>query len=158
MLKDEHVYYVDGACTVSEKVGAWAVVQLLPYEDEAGYTGIRTLSFSGSKKEATGNEMELTAAFMAITKAYKEGAKQVTIFTDSAYLANSITKNWLLNWFKSGWKTKEGNPVKNQEIWKKLYKLVYCKEIVVRIVQVRAHIGDPLNELADTIAVEAKNK
>lgn len=155
MKTNEMIFYTDGACSprAENKPGGWACVQLIPYQDKLGF---KTDSFTGNKTNTTNNEMELIAAYMAILKAFKEGAKQVTLFTDSSYVANSISKNWLMNWYKNDWCTQEGTPVKNKEIWTKMYKLVYTKKLIVKIVLVKGHVGDPLNDLADALAVEAK--
>ena len=102
--------------------------------------------------------MELTAVYMALVKAFKSKAKKVTVYCDSAYVVNAITKGWLLNWYKNGWKTKEDKPIKNKQIWEKMFKLVYEKKMVINMVHVKGHNGDPLNELADRSAVEAKQE
>ena len=102
--------------------------------------------------------MELTAVFKALVKALKSDIKKVTIYSDSAYVVNAITKGWLLNWYKNDWQTKEGKPIKNKHIWQKMYRLVYEKKLLINMVHVKGHNGDPLNELADRSAVEAKEQ
>ena len=54
--------------------------------------------------------------------------------------------------------TNEGKPVKYKHIWEKMIKLLYTKGMAVTMVKVAGHKDDPLNELADTKAVEAKQK
>lgn len=146
-------FYTDGACSGNPGEGGWAYVEVIPCS-----SGIKTSVVSGNKKETTNNEMELTAAYMALVKAYKEKAKQVTIYCDSAYVVNAITKGWLLNWNENGWKTKEGKDVKNKHIWQKMFTLLYKKKLNVTMIKVKGHKGDPLNELADRSAVKAKQK
>ena len=153
MKSKDAIFYTDGACSGNPGVGGWAYVELVPCD-----CGYKTHIVSGSKEPTTNNEMELTAAYMALVRAYKNGCKSVRIFSDSAYVCNAISKGWLLNWFKNGWETKEGTPVKNKHIWEKMYKLVYGKQIIITMVQVKGHGGDPLNELADVAAVKAKNE
>ena len=102
--------------------------------------------------------MELTAVYMALVKSLKQKAKKVTIYCDSAYVVNAITKGWLLNWVKNDWKTKDGKPVKNKHIWEKMYKLIYEKGLEVVMIKVKGHDDNPMNELADKIAVEARMK
>lgn len=146
------VFYTDGACSGNPGNGGWSYVQLKP--SESGYI---TEIESGGKEYTTNNEMELTAVYKALVKAYKSGMKQVTIYCDSAYVVNAIAKGWLLNWEDNGWKTKEGNDIKNRNIWEKMYKLVYEKNMYVKMVKVKGHKGDPLNELADNEAVKARD-
>ena len=82
----------------------------------------------------------------------------MTIYSDSAYVVNAITKGWLQNWKNNGWKTKEGKQIKNKLIWQKMYKLIYLKGIEVVCIKVKGHDVDILNELADKKAVEAKQE
>lgn len=152
-MKKEKVFYTDGACSGNPGAGGWACVELVKCSD-----GLKTKVLSGGKDNTTNNEMELTAVYMALVKAYKEEAKKVTIYCDSAYVVNAITKGWLLNWYKSEWKTKEDKPIKNKHIWQKMYKLVYEKKMVINMVKVKGHKDDALNEFADETAVRAKKK
>lgn len=153
MRKLRAIYYTDGACSGNPGPGGWAYVRLR--ESVSGY---KTEVESGGKESTTNNEMELTAVYKALVKAYKEGIKQVTIYCDSTYVVNAITKCWLLNWKENEWKTKEGNEIKNKKIWEKMYKLVYECGMYLSLNKVKGHSGDPLNELADRAAVKAKVK
>lgn len=150
-MNKQMTFYTDGACSGNPGAGGWAYVHLI--KNDAGF---KTKVESGGKKETTNNEMELTAVYMALVKAYKSEAKQVTIYCDSAYVVNAITKGWLINWKNNGWLTKENKPIKNKHIWEKMYKLVYEKGMAVVMHKVKGHQGDPLNELADKMAVQAK--
>lgn len=146
-------YYTDGACSGNPGAGGWAYVEVLPCD-----SGIKTNIVTGTKKETTNNEMELTAVYMVLVKALKKNIKQVTIYSDSAYVVNAIVKGWLLNWKENGWLTKEGKPIKNKHIWEKMYKLLYVKNINTRMIKVKGHKDDVLNELADKSAVQAKQR
>lgn len=146
-------FYTDGACSGNPGAGGWSYVELVKCSK-----GYETKVCTGSKKETTNNEMELTAVYMALVKSYKNKVKQVTIYSDSAYVVNAITKGWLLNWCDNGWKTVEGKQIKNIHIWQKVYKLIFEKGLIVNMQYVKGHKGDPLNELADQSAVEAKKR
>ena len=146
-------FYTDGACSGNPGNGGWSYVEIVPCS-----SGIKTNVVTGNKKYTTNNEMELTAVYMALVKAYNGKSKQVTIYCDSAYVVNAIKKGWLLNWHNNGWLTKEGKPVKNKHIWEKLFRLVYEKKLDIRFVKVQGHNGDVLNELADKSAVKARQK
>lgn len=147
------IFYTDGACSGNPGIGGWACIEVIECSE-----GIKTEITSGGKIETTNNEMELTAAYTALVKSYKANVRKVTIYSDSAYVVNAIQKGWLMNWSRNGWLTKEGNSVKNKNIWEKVYKLIYKKFIEVKMVKVKGHNGDPLNELADRVAVEEKEK
>ena len=147
-------FYTDGACSENPGVGGWAFVEIVPCED-----GYKTKVTSGSMEETTNNEMELLAVYYAMLKAYKEDVRNITIYSDSAYVINSISKNWLLRWKNNGWLTSEGKPVKNRKIWEKIAKLIYEKGLYVNFVKVKGHSSDLLNQLADERAVkEIENK
>ena len=147
------VYYTDGACSGNPGAGGWAFVELVKCKD-----GYKTQVTSGNKLSTTNNVMELTAVYKALVKAYKEKASRVAIYSDSAYVVNAVRKGWLSNWYENGWKTKEGNDVKNREIWEKMHKLIYQKGMNVIMVKIAGHSGNPLNELADSAAVEERKK
>lgn len=147
------VYYTDGACSGNTGPGGWAFVELVKCKD-----GYKTQVTSGNKLSTTNNVMELTAVYKALVKAYKEKASRVTIYSDSAYVVNAVRKGWLSNWYENGWKTKEGNDVKNRDIWEKMHKLIYQKGMNVIMVKIAGHSGNPLNELADSAAVEERKK
>lgn len=147
-------FYTDGACSgnkTNSGIGGWAFVECTKCD-----SGIKTKVTSGSKANTTNNEMELTAVYMALVKSLKAGYECVTIYTDSAYIVNAITKGWLCKWRINGWQTVEGKPVKNKHIWEKMFKLIYEKNIKLNIVKVKGHGTDMLNELADSAAVEAR--
>jgi ribonuclease HI len=60
----------------------------------------------------------------------------------------------MATWRRRGWKTASGDPVKNQEIWLELAAAVSEHE-QVRWHWIKGHIGHPLNERADLLAVTA---
>lgn len=152
MSSKKKCFYTDGACSGNPGAGGWCCIEV-NIEN-----GLETKIMTGGKKETTNNEMELTAAYTALVKSYKDGAKEVTIYSDSAYVVNAVKKGWLKNWHSNGWQTKENKPIKNMEIWKKAYKLIYEKGMDVNMVWVKGHNDNPLNELADKKAVEARQK
>ena len=147
----EKVFYTDGACSGNPGEGGWACVELTITDNE-----LKTNIISGKKEMTTNSEMELIAVYKALVKSYKEGAKRVTIYSDSAYIVNAIKLGWLINWNKNGWRTKQDKEIKHKEVWQKMYKLVYEKDMSVKILKVKGHSGEPLNELADREAVKAR--
>ena len=94
--------------------------------------------------------MEMTAVVKALEECIKREIGSVTIFTDSNYVKNGIT-SWIKKWKLNGWKTSSGTAVKNKDLWVKIDKL--SQEISnVEWKWVRAHNGQPQNELVDTMA------
>ncbi len=91
--------------------------------------------------------MELMAAIVGL-EALKLENCNVTIYTDSKYVADAVEKGWLRNWVKIRFKNK-----KNADLWMRFLK-VYEKHRV-RFVWVKGHASNPLNERCDQLAVTA---
>lgn len=72
---------------------------------------------SGSKAPATANQLDLLAALAALA-ALPPGLS-VAVHTGSDYLRHGASR-WLEGWKRRGWKTQEGQPVQNRELWQKL--------------------------------------
>lgn len=98
----------DGACIGNPGPGGWACI--LRY-------GGKKKEIFGSESYTTNNRMELTAAVQALT-ALKEPC-EVEIVTDSQYMKNGIMQ-WVVNWKRNGWLTKEKKPVLNKDLWEEL--------------------------------------
>lgn len=73
----------------------------------------------------------------------------VEIITDSRYLRDGAT-SWLKGWKSRGWKTAGRDPVKNEDLWRRVDAL--CLEHRIAWTWVRGHNGDPMNERADELA------
>ena len=94
-------FYTDGASRGNPGRGGWGVY--IEMEKDKIYTA----KLSGGQKEATNNQMELTATIEALKYARKNLAKmlendevKIKIFTDSNYVKNGIT-TWIKNWEKN---------------------------------------------------------
>ena len=138
----KYIIYTDGACSGNPGPGGWGAVII----DEEN----NQIELSGSEKSTTNNRMELLAPIKALKK-IKEQAN-ITIFTDSTYLKNGITE-WIKKWEINGWKSANKKPIKNKDLWQELNKLTQKKDIAWK--WVKAHAGNPLNELADQLATKA---
>lgn len=73
-------------------------------------------------------------------------------FTDSEYLKKGI-QSWLPRWKTRGFRTIDGQPVKNQVLWEKLERAASQHEVEWK--WVRGHAGNPINELCDQLAKKA---
>lgn len=135
--------YTDGACTGNPGKGGWGAVLVF---------GDKVKEISGHADLATNNEMELTAVIEGL-KALKEPCS-VRVYSDSAYIVNSINLGWLDNWQRLGWKTSTNTDVANQEMWLSILELM--KKHDVEFVKVKGHAGNKYNEMADALAVKAK--
>jgi ribonuclease HI len=95
--------------------------------------------------------MEILAAIVGL-----ESLKfpcEVTLYTDSQYLANGITKGWAKRWRSNGWVKPDKKPALNPDLWERLLDL--CDRHDVTFVWVRGHAGHDENERCDKLSVAA---
>ena len=129
----------DGACSGNPGPGGWgAVLMLGDYKKE----------ISGGNKETTNNIMELTAVIEAL-RLVKRPCK-IKIYSDSAYVVNGFLQGWIYNWIKKKWKTADGKPVKNKDLWEELYKFTKIHEI--EFIKVKGHADNEYNNRCDELA------
>ena len=136
--RERVVVFTDGACSGNPGPGGWGAI----------------LSFRGQERElwggeeaTTNNRMELIAAIKALETLTRP--MPVAIHTDSQYLRDGITR-WMHGWKKNGWMTAAKKPVKNQELWRELDRLVGLHDVEWH--WVKGHAGHPENERADALA------
>jgi ribonuclease HI len=137
--------YVDGGCNLQDYgVGAWTFAYTLP-----GETIDKVKLQSGGVIGTTNNRMELMAVIQALETV--EIGPRVIITSDSQYVVNGCTV-WCRNWMANGWKTADGKPVKNRDLWERLYAL--CSLHNVRFDWTKGHAGNPMNEMCDMACVK----
>jgi ribonuclease HI len=134
----EVVIYADGACKGNPGPGGWGVLLK---------SGAHVKELFGGERLTTNNRMELTAVIEALASLKRPC--QVTVFTDSVYVKDGITK-WIHGWKQRGWTTADKKPVKNVELWQRLDTLNAGHKVTWR--WVKGHAGDPGNERADQLA------
>jgi ribonuclease HI len=133
--------YTDGACSGNPGPGGWGVVV---YYDDGSINEI-----GDGAAQTTNNRMEMQAAISALKYLNKSGQKQpITLYTDSEYLINCVTK-WVKGWKKKGWKKADGQPVLNQDLLQVLDDLNVSQ---VSWKYVKGHAGNVGNERCDEIA------
>ena len=160
--------FTDGSCLSKEGQGSgpgglgyltkvWEIQDNVPV--------IRTVEGSAGYKLTTSNRMEILAALTAITEVY-DGSKtgiyhnvyQINLSTDSKYLADAISKNWIKKWESNNWITSTNTGVKNKDLWERFIELLdklNTSGIVLYISHVYGHTGNPDNETVDKLAVAA---
>lgn len=131
--------YTDGACSCNPGPGGYCAILI--------YRDIEKV-ISGGEKNTTNNRMELLAVIKGLS-ALKEKCA-VTLYSDSAYVVNAIQNDWLYIWFRNGWKTADKKPVKNQELWEDLLKLLSKHDVT--FVKVKGHADNVYNNRCDQIA------
>ncbi len=136
--------YVDGCCLGNPGPGGWACIIKKNNEE---------IILTDGEPFTTNNQMELKAVISALS--YFKEPRKIKIYTDSEYVLKGITQ-WLALWKKRGFKTSQGTPVKNKELWETLEKLTNFHQ--VEFIKVSAHSGNFYNEKADRIAKKSAKK
>ncbi|OPY09558.1 MAG: Ribonuclease HI [Syntrophus sp. PtaB.Bin001] len=134
--------YTDGACLGNPGPGGYGVVLLY---------GEQRKELSGGYRLTTNNRMEILAAIKGL-EALKS-ACEVTLYSDSQYLVNAISKGWARRWQANGWKRNSREKALNPDLWERLLKL--CARHEVTFVWVRGHANNVENERCDVLSKEA---
>ena len=130
--------YTDGSSRGNPGPGGYGVVLLSgPYRKElsAGY------------RLTTNNRMELLGVCVALEQLKIPGS-DVTLYSDSKYVIESITKGWVYGWVKKRFEGK-----KNADLWMRFLR-IYPKH-KVRFVWVKGHADTVENNRCDELAVAA---
>jgi ribonuclease HI len=134
------VIYSDGACSGNPGPGGWGA--LLIY-------GGKSRELSGGEPATTNNRMELQAATEALDALTRPST--VELHTDSQYVRNGITQ-WIHRWKRNGWRTAGKDPVKNEDLWRRLDEATRRHRVTWH--WVKGHAGHEQNERADALARE----
>ena len=132
--------YTDGSALGNPGPGGYGVVLLSgPFRKElsAGY------------RLTTNNRMELMAVCVALEALKIEGS-DVTIYSDSKYVVDAVSKGWVFGWEKKFFSGK-----KNPDLWIRFLR-IYRKHRV-RFVWVKGHAETVENNRCDQLAVAAAN-
>jgi ribonuclease HI len=130
--------YTDGACKGNPGPGGWGAWLRSGGHDKELF---------GGERDTTNNRMELTAPIEALASLKR--SCEVVIYLDSEYVRKGITE-WIHGWQRRGWKTADGKPVKNADLWQRLDACAKLHQVEWR--WVKGHSGDPGNERADALA------
>ncbi|NOY36145.1 MAG: ribonuclease HI [Chlorobi bacterium] len=130
--------YTDGAARGNPGPGGYGIVMM---------SGKHRKELSAGYRLTTNNRMELFAVIIALER-LKIVPSNVTLYTDSRYVADAVEKGWVFNWEKKGFKKK-----KNPDLWKRF--LVIYRKHHVRFIWIKGHNDNPWNERCDQLAVTA---
>ncbi|MDR1566993.1 MAG: ribonuclease HI [Treponema sp.] len=144
--------YTDGGCSGNPGPGGWAYVILV-----TTFQGPKIVAEKcGAERDTTNNRMELMGAISAMEalKTLPSGAPRgrITVYTDSQYVQKGITE-WIQGWKAHGWRNSDKEPVRNQDLWRRLDSLVEDK--VIKWVWVQGHAGETYNERCDALTQKA---
>ncbi len=144
--------FTDGACSENPGPGGWAIVLNTPNH---------CYTFSGNEQLTTNNRMELKAVIQAFKKIVRIESKHDTprneydIYSDSAYVVNTINNCWIEAWQKNNWQTTKHEDVKNRDLWEEFSELRTKANklgICITLNKVKGHSGNTFNELVDKLA------
>jgi ribonuclease HI len=132
------IIYTDGAASGNPGPGGFGVVLI---------SGQHRKEVSQGFRYTTNNRMELLAVITGL-EALKMGNSEVTVFTDSRYVADAVEKGWVFGWEKKGFAGK-----KNPDLWIR-FLAIYRKH-KVKINWIKGHASNVENERCDQLAVAA---
>ncbi|MFO7657631.1 MAG: ribonuclease HI [Bacteroidales bacterium] len=137
-MSNKITIYTDGAASGNPGPGGYGAVLI---------SGSHRKELSRGFRLTTNNRMELLAVIVAL-EALRLDNSDVTVYTDSRYVADAVEKRWLFDWEKKSFKKK-----KNPDLWLRFLK-VYRKHRV-KFVWIKGHDNNPENERCDRLAVAA---
>ena len=133
------ILYTDGSSRGNPGPGGYGAILLW---------GNHRKELSQGYKHTTNNRMELMAVIAGL-EAIKKRELPVTVYSDSQYVVNAVTKGWLDNWIKTNFKGDKKNP----DLWKHFYQL--SKNFSLKFVWVKGHANNPYNNRCDELATAA---
>lgn len=136
--------YTDGGARGNPGPGGFGAILLF---------GRHRKELKGAFEHTTNNRMELLAAISAL-ELLNEPCK-ITLHSDSKYLIDTMTKNWLRGWKSRGWVKADRQAVLNRDLWQRLDQTTAGHSITWK--WVKGHAGNPLNERCDELVHEAIN-
>ncbi len=127
-LGDDQSIHIFTAVSLKMKpnMGGWSVI--LRFREN-----IKVLH--GNVPNTTGNRMHLQAAIEGLTAIKKP--LPIHLYTYSGYLKDGATQ-WVKQWSKSDWQTKEGNPVRHKDLWSRL-------SMFTQKYKIQWHVADKAN-------------
>ncbi len=130
--------YTDGACSGNPGPGGWGALLRI---------GSAETELCGGEPATTNNRMELLAVIEALQSLAQP--VEARVYTDSQYVQKGISE-WIHSWKRRGWKTAGKEPVKNEDLWRRLDALASGHKLEWH--WVRGHNGHPENERVDALA------
>jgi ribonuclease HI len=106
---------------------------------------------SGGFRKTTNNRMELMAVIVGLESLKRPC--QVTLYSDSKYVVDSVTRGSVLRWQKKNWFRAPGERAKNIDLWKRFLDIYQKHQVEFR--WVKGHAGIKENERCDELAVAA---
>lgn len=134
--------YTDGGALGNPGPGGYGVVLLYKQHRK---------ELSGGYRLTTNNRMELMAVIAGLEKLNQPC--DITLYTDSRYIADAISKGWAKRWKANGWQRNAKEAALNPDLWERALRLLEQHQI--NVVWVKGHAGNAENERCDQLSVAA---
>ena len=132
------IIYTDGAAKGNPGPGGYGIVMI---------SGKYRKEISQGFRLTTNNRMELLSVIVAL-ESLKNADSDVTVFSDSKYVVDSVEKKWVFGWEKINFKKKM-----NVDLWKRF--LIAFRKHKVKFTWVKGHANHNENNFCDELAVAA---
>lgn len=122
---------IDGACKDNGKPDC---ISTGAFFTDSGLCSVET------EYNSTNQRGEIIALRNTLKYINEKSLYSVTIITDSEYVFNAVTKDWLNIWLSRDWYTSLGEPVKNADLWKDVKELLsLCVDNDVTFIHTKGH-------------------
>ncbi len=132
--------FTDGSSRGNPGPGGYGVILI---------SGPHRKELSAGFRMTTNNRMELLSVIAGLESLKKQG-EQVTVFSDSKYVVDSVEKGWVFGWVKKDFAGK-----KNADLWQRFLKIYEKHQVKFR--WIKGHNNHPENERCDELAVAASS-
>lgn len=132
------IIYTDGASRGNPGPGGYGAVLRW---------GNTVKEISQGYRYTTNNRMELMAVIASLEMLTRTGL-DITVYTDSSYVVNSVEKKWVFGWEKKSFAGK-----KNADLWGRFLRAY--RQHKVKMVWVKGHADNVNNNRCDQLATQA---
>ena len=152
--------YTDGSCPAPGAAGGWAWILVGEHAVDSGSGGIPAPS--------NHQKAEVIAAIEGLTYLVASGVREVELLSDSRYVVGGMSSTgctgctgWAHAAVQRDWRSKDGKPLKNRDLWERLLELDRCLVVTYRHVPGHRPKKDTsddarYNREVDALAVEAR--
>jgi ribonuclease HI len=130
--------YTDGSARGNPGPGGFAAILI---------SGSHRKEIAEGYRHTTNNRMELLGVIKAL-EALKKPGSEVTVYSDSKYVVDAVSKGWVFGWEKIAFRKKM-----NPDLWMRFLKVYRMHR--VKFVWVKGHASNELNNRCDELAVSA---
>ena len=130
--------YTDGSSRGNPGLGGYGTILKYGHHERELSQGYRL---------TTNNRMELLAVIVGLETLTRDGI-DVTIYSDSKYVVESVEKKWVFGWEKKNFKDK-----KSVDLWIRFLNIF--RKHKVKFIWIKGHNDHPFNERCDVLATQA---